>query len=97
LRLRQSRSTKILSLNRPAPVHADGDSVDVQHGGEIIAGELTTLIGVEDRWPALAQSVLQGFDAEARIEQVRQAPSQHVPADPVHNRDQIEKVAPVYG
>ena len=36
--------------------------MDAQHVGEIIAAELTTLIGVEDLRPALVQSVLQRFD-----------------------------------
>jgi hypothetical protein len=41
-------------------------------------------------WP---QRLFQGRDAEARIEQIGQAPGQHVAAHPVHDRDQVEKPA----
>jgi hypothetical protein len=64
-----------------------------QHAGEVVVGELAALVGVEDLWPSLAQCVLQGFDAEARIEQIRQTPGQHVAAHPVHHRNQVEKLA----
>jgi len=43
--------------------------------------------------PSLAQRFLQGLDTEARIEHIRQAPGQHVAADPVHHHDQVEKTA----
>jgi hypothetical protein len=64
-----------------------------QHAGEVVVGELAALVGIEDLGQPVAERVLQGFDAEARIEQIRQAPSQHVAAHPVHHGDQIEKPA----
>ena len=76
-----------------AAVHADGNPMGAQHAGEVVVGELAALVGVEDLGPPLAQCVLQGFDAKARIEQIRQAPGQHVAAHPVHHRNQVEKPA----
>jgi hypothetical protein len=32
----------------PAPVHAEGNSVDAQHIDDVITGELAALVGVED-------------------------------------------------
>jgi hypothetical protein len=46
-----------------------------QHAGEVVASELAALVGIEDLGLPLAQCVLPGFDAEARIEQIRQAPA----------------------
>ena len=54
---------------------------------------MAALVGIEDLGLPVAERVLQGFDAEARIEQIRQTPGQHVAAHPVHHRDQIEKPA----
>src|SRR5271163_2837546 len=76
-----------------AAVHADRHPVAAQHAGEAVVGELAALVGVEDLGPSLAQSVFQGLDAEARIEQIGQAPRQHVAAHPVHHRDQVKKPA----
>ena len=53
-----------------APVHADRHPVAAQHAGETFAGELAALVGVEDLGPPLAQRLLQGLDAEARIQQI---------------------------
>jgi hypothetical protein len=44
--------------------HAGGKSSSVNW--------LSSAIGVEDLWLTLAQGALQGFDAEARIERIRQ-------------------------
>src|SRR6202163_2976798 len=49
----------------PFAVHADGDAVAGEHGGEGRTGELRALVGVEDLRPAVTrQGVLQGLDAE---------------------------------
>src|SRR6266478_10031021 len=46
-------------------VHADGDAVVGKHAGEGRAGELRTLVGVEDvRSAVTSQSILQGLDTE---------------------------------
>ncbi len=75
----------------PATVHADGNSVVTQHAGEVLVGELATLVGVEDIGVPLAQRFRQGRDAKAGVEQVRQSPSEDVAAHPVHDGDQVEK------
>lgn len=66
------------------PVHADGDLLAVEDGGERRARELRTLIAVEDCWPAMAgQRFLQRLDAELGIERDRHPPCQHAPGEPV--------------
>src|SRR5688500_20133202 len=65
------RSPEPLDENVVAPrtlaVHADGDAGLVQHAGEVVAGELRALIGVEDLRPAMAgDGFLQRLDAETR-------------------------------
>jgi hypothetical protein len=65
-----------------APIHADGDAMRAKYAGEVVVGELAALIGVEDLERSLAQRFLQGLDTKTRIEQIRQAPRQHVAAHP---------------
>jgi hypothetical protein len=55
----------MLSLKRPRPSMLMGNSVHAQHIDEVITGELTALVGVEDIRSSLAQGVLQRLDAEA--------------------------------
>ena len=51
--------------------------------GEGAARELAARVGVEDLRRAMAgQRVVEGFDAEARAEGVRQPPGQHLPGSP---------------
>jgi hypothetical protein len=58
-------------------VHADLDGVGFQHAGEVGAGELTALIGVEDLRPAEpTQRLFQGIDAEVGVQRVRKPPGQ---------------------
>ena len=55
-------------------VHRDTDVFRFKHGDKGQAGELATLIGVEDpRCTVATQRLLQGIDAEVRGERVRQA------------------------
>src|ERR1022692_4771690 len=73
-------------------VHADLDALFFEPPGEVFAGELTALIGVEHFGPAvLAQSLVQCFDAERSVHGNRQPPSQHATAKPVDNRSQIDE------
>ena len=51
----------------PFPVHAGPDSVLFQETGEGLAGELATLVGVEDLWRSLAQRFLQCLDLTQRV------------------------------
>ena len=79
----------------PAPaVHRDLDAGGLQAPGEGAARELAALVGVEDLRRAMAgQRVVEGFDAEARVEGVRQPPGQHMPACPVHDRYEVQAPA----
>ena len=55
--------------------------------------ELGPLVDVEDLRPPLAQGLLQGFHAEGSVEGVGDPPSQHVTAEPVHDRHQVDEAA----
>src|SRR5918994_180850 len=71
----------------PFAIHADRDLVLEQHAGEVVAGELTTLIGVEDLRPLIpGKRLLHGLDAEGCLQGNGQPPGQHPPAEPVHHR-----------
>src|SRR5580704_18401448 len=73
-------------------IHADGDRVALQGVGEIIAGELAALVGIEDLRPAvLGERFLECLDTELRAERVRQPPRQHGTAHPVHDHHQVEE------
>ena len=55
----------------PTSIHADLDPVVAQHLGELVAGELRALIGIEDaglREPA--EGLAQRLDTEPRGERV---------------------------
>ena len=56
----------------PAPtVHGDGDAGVLGGGGELQAGELAAVVGIEDLRPAVAlQGFCEGLYAEAGIEGV---------------------------
>src|ERR1043166_2192500 len=65
---------------RSLAVHADGDAVVEEHAGERRAGELATLVRVEDLRLAVAwESVFERLDAERRLHRDRDAPRQHAP------------------
>ena len=58
--------------------------------GEVLAGELAPLVGIEDLRPAvLGQSLRQGLRTEVAVQRVRQAPRQHRTRRPVHDCHQI--------
>ncbi len=68
-------------------VHADGDFLALEDAGEVDAGELAALVGIEDVWFSEArQRFLQCLDAKAGVERDRQPPSQYAPAEPVDER-----------
>src|SRR5438132_7424879 len=76
----------------PASIHADLDPVIPQHGGELVAGELRTLIGIEDAGLAEpGEGLAQRLDTEPCGQRVRQPPGQYPPGCPVDNRDQVQK------
>ena len=75
-------------------VHADGDLGPLQHRDEVGAGELRTLIAVEDLGRAVAvERLLQRLDAEVRREGDRQPPGQDLAAEPVDDGDQTDEAA----
>ena len=74
----------------PLAIHANRDLVPPQHAGEVVAGELAALVGVEDLRPTKAsERFLKRLDAEIGAERVRQPPGQYRTTVPVHDRDQI--------
>ena len=46
-------------------VHADGDPIILQRAGEVVAGELTALVGIEDLGPAVSgERLLERLDTK---------------------------------
>ncbi len=79
----------------PPAVHGDPDTGLLQSLGELHAGELGPLVGVEDvRLGVTRQGLLQGRDAEIGIEGVRQPPTEHPAAEPVHDGHEVEEAPP---
>ena len=73
-------------------VHTDLYACVFEHLREILAGELATLVGVEDFGRAVfAQSFVQGRYAKIRIERVGQSPTQHFSAVPVHDGHEVDE------
>ena len=73
------------------PIHADLHLVVLQRLGELPAGELAPLLGVEHLRPALPQRILQSIDAEFSLQGVGQSPGHQVPAVQVHDGHQVEE------
>jgi hypothetical protein len=71
LRLRHSPLDKDV-VHAPAfAVHADHDPVPLQGAGEVIAGELAALVGIEDLRPAIARErFLERLDAKIGAERL---------------------------
>jgi hypothetical protein len=62
----------MLSMQRPFPIHANCDAASLEHAGKVVAGELATLVRVEDLGPAVVgQGFLQSLDAKVGAERVR--------------------------
>src|SRR5215212_10196832 len=75
-------------------VHADPDPIAGQYPGEDFAGELATLIGIEDLRPAMAgQSLFHGLDTERRLHGDRQPPGENPAAEPVDDRGEVDEAA----
>src|ERR1700688_4523013 len=90
--LRQSRSTNTLS--RQAPLPSMLTAIPFLHASKRRAGELATLIRVEDLRLAMAgESALKRLDAECRLHRDRHAPRQHATAEPVEHDSQIDEAA----
>src|ERR1700719_5006767 len=62
----------------PLAIHADRYLVALQGAGEVVAGELAALVGIENPWATVAdESFLERLDTELGAERVRQPPRQH--------------------
>ena len=79
-------------LNAPATVHADGDAVVLEQVREDLAGELRSLVGVEDLRGSIApDSLLDGFCAKVGLHGVGYLPGEDLAAVPVHDGHQIHE------
>ncbi len=72
-------------------VHADCHLSVLKDFGEVIAGELRTLIGVEYLGLAVHKGIFQCFRTEACFHRVREPPGQYEPAVPIDDGDQVQK------
>ena len=72
-------------VQTPAPaVHGDGNTGVFEGVGELEAGELAALVGVEDLRPAVAlQGVCESLDAEPGIDGIGQPPGEYPACGPV--------------
>lgn len=68
-----------------AAIHTDLHACGLEARGEREAGELGTLIGVEDLGRGSQQGPFQRREAEAGVQRHRQLPGQHVAAEPVQD------------
>ena len=82
-------------VHAPAPpIHGDRDFSSLENAGEVEAGELAALIGIEDfRFAVFGQRLVQGLDAEGGIHGVRQPPGEDMARRPVHDRDEVQEAA----
>jgi len=81
----------IVHVSAPA-IHGDRDLRILEDAGELEAGELTALIGVEDFRLAISdQRFVQRLDAEPDIHGIRQPPGENMARRPVHDRHQIQE------
>ena len=80
-------------VKRPTPsIHADGDTLSIQHASKGCAGKLRALIAVEDFWLAVgAQSLLQAINTECGFHAVADAPAEHPARIPVDDCDQVDE------
>jgi hypothetical protein len=65
----------------------------LQQAREGLAGELGSLVGVEDLRRALTQGFFQSRDTEVGFPGIGQSPGQHIPAIPVHDGYQIQETS----
>ena len=79
-------------VQRTAPaVHTDQDVFGLESAGECLAGKLRALVGVEDFRGTLTQRAIQRRAAESRVETRRYFPTEHVPAEPIHDGNQVNE------
>ena len=77
-----------------AAIHRELHAAGQQGLGKLCRGKLAALIGVEEfRHSVLGNRPLDGVDAAACIDGVRQLPDQHHPALPVDDGTQVDEAA----
>ena len=77
------------------PIHRDSHARSAEPVGPGEGRELRSLICIHDLGRAEpVSSIVQRFDAEARLQRVRYPPGQYLAGVPVHDRHQIEEPAP---
>lgn len=77
-----------------ATAHADGDALALEPLGEHHAGELQTLVGVENlRLAVTRDRLVEHAHAEVRFHRHRHVPGQDLAAMPVNDRGQIHEAA----
>ena len=72
-------------------IHADANIFSFEDLCKIVAGELNTLIGIENLRSGNPQRPLQRPDAKNGIQRNGDIPSQNIAAVPVHDDHQIDK------
>src|SRR5207244_10966559 len=75
-------------------IHADHNARALQSSCELLAGELCSLIGIEDLRLRFLQSTIQRRQTEARVQRDRDFPLHDIAAEPVQNRHQIHESTP---
>jgi hypothetical protein len=81
-------------LDAPAAVHADADSLILEHPCEGSACELRSLVGIEDvRRTESLYSLLERLHAKLRLHVVGHPLGEHLAAVPVHDRHQVHEAA----
>jgi hypothetical protein len=79
-------------LASAAAVHTDGDPVVLEDLSKTVAGELCSLVGVEDlRFSITIQGFLEGLITEIRVQGIGKPLGQDFAAMPVHDRHQVHK------
>ena len=73
-------------------IHADGDLVVLQDIDKVVAGKLSTLVGVEDFRPSVAtQGLLEGINTEVGLKGIGNPPGQDFAAVPVHDGHKVHE------
>jgi len=80
----------VIKGSSPA-IHADSDIPFLQWSEESLAGELASLVGIEDLRLSFFKGSGEGFNAKRCIQGVRKLPGKDKAAVPVNNGDQIHK------
>jgi len=87
----QALDEHVVHPSSPA-VHADPHALCQQRFGEVLGGELATLIGVEDLGGTVAhQRLLERLHAEVGRHDIAHPPGEHLAAVEVQDRHQVDK------